>query len=155
MTNTAFVFHSILILCDLIWKIAHSQYIYVTIYSSNSEFQFPVLILYNVDNSERFKSFLEPRWDYLSSNGDGDQSPRQRHPHPKIPPEREHGTRSRKLWISMGLCYSENTRLFMKSSYPYAEVTPLAVILWRHFSPDAGVLVRIIYTGRNKATKNP
>ena len=55
----------------------------------------------------------------------------------------------------MGLCYSENTRLFMKSSYPYAEVTPLAVILWRHFSPDAGVLVRIIYTGRNKATKNP
>ena len=48
----------------------------------------------------------------------------------------------------MGLCYSENTRLFMKSSYPYAEVTPLAVILWRHFAPGAGVLVRIIYTGK-------
>ena len=52
-----------------------------------------------------------------------------------------------KLWISMGLCYSENTRLFAKSRYPYAEVTPLAVLLWRHFAPDAGVLVRIVYTG--------
>ena len=47
----------------------------------------------------------------------------------------------------MGLCYSENTRYFAKSKYPYAEVTPLAVILWRYFAPDAGVLVRIIYTG--------
>ena len=112
------------------------------------KFDLLVELQYNVNEGEGFKSFLAPRWDCLSGDEDEDQSPGRRHPHPMIPPEREHGKSPRKLWISMGLCYSENTRLFMKSSYPYAEVTPLAVILWGHFAPDAGVLVRIIYTGK-------
>ena len=98
---------------------------------------------------------MEPRWDYLSGGDEEGQSPRRRRP--KIHPEVEQESRvprpppaKKKLWISMGLCYSEKTRLFMKSKYPYAEVTPLAVILWRHFAPDAGVLVRIVYTGKDK-----
>ncbi len=52
-----------------------------------------------------------------------------------------------KLWVSMGLCYSDTTRYFDKARYPYAEVTPLAVLLWNFFS-NANVLVRIIYRGK-------
>ena len=114
-----------------------------------------VEIRYNDDDGGGgggFRSFLEPRWDYLSGDEEG-QSPGRR---PKVHPEVERSIASptrpppaaKKLWISMSLCYSENTRLFMKSKYPYAEVTPLAVILWRRFAPDAGVLVRIVYTGK-------
>ena len=114
-----------------------------------------VELRYNDDDGEFFKSFLEPRWDYLTGDdddGEGGQSPGR---HPKIPlpnvEQQSRGPRPAKLWISMGLCYSENTRLFSKSKYPYAEVTPLAVLLWRHFAPDAGVLVRIVYTGEGDA----
>jgi hypothetical protein len=35
------------------------------------------------------------------------------------------------MWVSMGVCYSETTHLYKKSRYPYAEVTPLAVMLWK------------------------
>ena len=88
----------------------------------------------NIDgrNGKSFRAFLEPRWDYLrGGEGVGRASSRGRP----------------KLWVSMGLCYSENTQLFGKSKYPYAEITPLAVLLWRHFAPDAGVLVRIVHMG--------
>ena len=41
-----------------------------------------------------------------------------------------------KIWVSMGLCFSENTEKFGKKSYPYAEVTPLSIQLWSYFFPD-------------------
>ena len=36
-----------------------------------------------------------------------------------------------KVWASMGLCYSHNTDLHGKSRYPYKNVAPLALLLWR------------------------
>ena len=51
-----------------------------------------------------------------------------------------------KTWVSMGLCFSRNTRLHGKSKYPYAQVTPLSILLWKYFLPEVGVLVRLIYT---------
>ena len=39
-----------------------------------------------------------------------------------------------KIWVSMGLCFSKNTQLYNKRKYPYAQVTPLAILLWKHFT---------------------
>ena len=44
--------------------------------------------------------------------------------------------RQPKIWVSMGLCFSENTEKYGKKSYPYAEVTPLSIQLWSYFFPD-------------------
>ena len=41
-----------------------------------------------------------------------------------------------KIWVSMGLCFSENTEKYGKKSYPYAEVTPLSIQLWSYFFSD-------------------
>merc|ERR550539_510273 len=45
----------------------------------------------------------------------------------------------------MGLCFSKNTEMYGKEKYPYAEVTPLALILWYHFFPDIRVILYLIY----------
>ena len=54
-------------------------------------------------------------------------------------------TKKREIWISMGLCFSKNTEMYGKEKYPYAEVTPLALILWYHFFPDIRVILYLIY----------
>ena len=51
----------------------------------------------------------------------------------------------RKIWISMGLCFSKNTELYGKRNYPYAQVTPLAIILWYHFFPNINVIIYLVY----------
>ena len=38
-----------------------------------------------------------------------------------------------KIWASMGLCYSHNTDKHGKSKYPYKDVAPLALLLWKSF----------------------
>ena len=53
--------------------------------------------------------------------------------------------KKREIWISMGLCFSKNTEMYGKEKYPYAEVTPLAVILWYHFFLDIRVILYLIY----------
>jgi len=53
--------------------------------------------------------------------------------------------KKRKVWISMALCFSKNTHMYNKKNYPYAQVTPLAIILWNHFFPDIPVLLYLIY----------
>ena len=39
-----------------------------------------------------------------------------------------------RVWVSMGLCFGENAKVHGKKDYPYAAVTPLAILLWRHFT---------------------
>ena len=49
----------------------------------------------------------------------------------------------------MGLCFSHNTDKHGKKHYPYAEVTPMAILLWHHFFPntdDVDVILYLIYT---------
>ena len=53
---------------------------------------------------------------------------------------------NRKIWASMGLCYSHNTQLLGKSRYPYKDVAPLALLLWQYHVPEVKMLVRIVYT---------
>ena len=45
----------------------------------------------------------------------------------------------------MGLCYSKTEKGFGKSHYPYKDVTPLALLLWRYYLPWVRTLVRIVH----------
>ena len=53
---------------------------------------------------------------------------------------------TQKIWASMGLCYSHNTEKHGKGKYPYKDVAPLALLLWRYHLPQVQTLVRIVYT---------
>ena len=37
-------------------------------------------------------------------------------------------------WVSMAVCFNKNTHMHDKSKYPYAAVTPLAILLGKHFT---------------------
>ena len=45
----------------------------------------------------------------------------------------------RTIWLSMGLCYDENLQIRGKGKYPYTEITPLSVKLWKHFFPEVRI----------------
>ena len=51
-----------------------------------------------------------------------------------------------KIWASMGLCYSHNTHKYGKENYPYKQVIPLALLLWRYHLPQVNTIVRIVHT---------
>ena len=56
----------------------------------------------------------------------------------------------------MGLCFSENTEKYGKKAYPYAEVTPLSILLWRYFYPEeskVGVILYLIHKEENKTAE--
>ena len=40
----------------------------------------------------------------------------------------------------------KKAKILGKEKYPYAEVTPLAIKLWKHFRPDVKIYIKIIYT---------
>ena len=48
-----------------------------------------------------------------------------------------------KVWVSMGLCYSENTNLHGKSQYPYKHVAQLALLLWKYFLPKEFTIIQV------------
>ena len=50
------------------------------------------------------------------------------------------------IWISMGLCFDQKAKILGKEHYPYAEVTPLAIMLWKHFRPDVKIYIKLIHT---------
>ena len=54
-------------------------------------------------------------------------------------------TEGTRVWVSMGLCYSHNTPLHGKAQYPYKEVTPLALTLWKHFFPEVSTIIQVKY----------
>ena len=51
-----------------------------------------------------------------------------------------------KIWASMGLCYSHNTHKYGKKNYPYKQVLPLALLLWRYHLPQVNTIVRMVHT---------
>ena len=50
------------------------------------------------------------------------------------------------IWASMGLCYSHNTGSYGKKNYPYKQVLPLALLLWRYHLPQVKTIVRLVHT---------
>ena len=41
---------------------------------------------------------------------------------------------------------SHNTKYHGKKNYPYKQVLPLALLLWRHHLPQVNTIVRLVYT---------
>jgi hypothetical protein len=66
---------------------------------------------------------------------------RNQQPKPILPVYRSNHT----VWVSMGLCYDQHTQILGKRTYPYAEVTPMAIKLWKHFRPNVNIYLKIIY----------
>ncbi len=56
-----------------------------------------------------------------------------------------------KIWITMGLCWSANTKYHGKSQFPYREAAPLSSELWMKLTP-ARVILQIVYS-EPEATK--
>jgi hypothetical protein len=51
---------------------------------------------------------------------------------------------SPKLWITMGLCFSEGNSMKLKNEVFYSALAPLAITLWEHFT-QAQVILSVIY----------
>lgn len=83
------------------------------------------------DSSPKYKVSPRPKFFYMEEEDVGNET---------------------KIWISMGLCWGENTELYGKSKYPYATVTPLAVLLWKYHLPHVNVLVQVVTTQVKKTT---
>ncbi len=49
-----------------------------------------------------------------------------------------------KLWITMGLCWSANTKYHDKNKFPYKAAAPMAARLWHKFTP-ATVILQVRY----------
>ena len=48
-----------------------------------------------------------------------------------------------KIWVSLGLCYSGNiVNFYGKDYYPYKEVIPLTLLLWKYHLPQVQTIVR-------------
>ena len=73
--------------------------------------------------------------------------------HPWVPPN---GTESKSLsagssngtsalWVTMGLCWSSNTKYHDKKNFPYREAAPLSIRLWTRMA-EAKVIILIVYS---------
>jgi hypothetical protein len=61
-----------------------------------------------------------------------------------------------KVWVSMGLCFSETTEKYGKKNYPYAPVTLLSVMLWNFVFPEANdceVILFLVHKESNKTAE--
>ena len=55
-------------------------------------------------------------------------------------------SKNTKIWASMGLCYNHNTHRNGRKNYPYKEIIPLSLLLWRYHLPQVNTIVRIVHT---------
>ena len=61
-----------------------------------------------------------------------------------------------KIWISMGLCFSETTSKHGKKNYPYVKTTLLSIMLWNSFFPGTNtteIILNLIYKEPNKTAE--
>ena len=50
------------------------------------------------------------------------------------------------IWISMGLCWSNNAQYYGKEHFPYREAAPLSAQLWMRLSPSIKVVLYVVYS---------
>ncbi len=53
-----------------------------------------------------------------------------------------------RLWVTMGLCWSSNTKFHGKQRFPYKDAAPLSAQLWMKLTP-ATVILQIVYSEPN------
>ena len=51
-----------------------------------------------------------------------------------------------KIWITMGLCWSSNTKYWGKENFPYKEAAPLSAQLWMRLSKSITVILHVVYS---------
>ena len=51
-----------------------------------------------------------------------------------------------RIWITMGLCWSENTKVWGKENFPYKESAPLSAQLWMRLSSSIKVILHVVYS---------
>ena len=49
------------------------------------------------------------------------------------------------LWVTMGLCWSSNTKYHDKKDFPYREAAPLSIRLWMKMA-EVKVIILIVYS---------
>jgi hypothetical protein len=64
----------------------------------------------------------------------------------------KNATDTTRLWVTMGLCWSSNTKFHGKGSFPYRDAAPLSSQLWMSLTP-ATVILQIVYTERTVSGK--
>ena len=52
---------------------------------------------------------------------------------------------SKKVWITMGLCWSGNTKFHGKEGFPYKEAVKYSSRLWHHLT-EAKVILQVVYS---------
>ena len=50
------------------------------------------------------------------------------------------------IWITMGLCWSTNTKFWGKEKFPYKESAPLSAQLWMRLSSSIKVILHVVYS---------
>ena len=66
-------------------------------------------------------------------------------PRPVSLPQGDESGLGYNIWITMGLCWSNNTHYWGKDKFPYKESAPLAARLWMHLTP-AKVVLQVVYS---------
>ena len=52
------------------------------------------------------------------------------------------------IWITMGLCWSNNTQYWGKEHFPYKESAPLSAQLWMRLTSSIKVILQVVYSER-------
>ena len=51
-----------------------------------------------------------------------------------------------RIWITMGLCWSSNAKVWGKENFPYKESAPLSAQLWMRLSSSIKVILHVVYS---------
>ena len=51
-----------------------------------------------------------------------------------------------RIWVTMGLCWSSNAKVWGKENFPYKESAPLSAQLWMRLSSSIKVILHVVYS---------
>merc|ERR1711983_282471 len=104
-----------------------------------------VLLLYNLNV---FSQQGTPAQDSYSENQQNeDRSDPNRLDTVKISSNQTKNDVTRRVWVTMGLCWGENTKYYGKEKFPYSEAAVRSVQLWHHLT-SARVVMTIVHNQR-------
>jgi hypothetical protein len=136
MANTIrpYLFNTVCLICGCVFIIFEIQ---STIFDKKSEFSLPPPVPYTsneiqANNVILQQSFHENKTDRVNTWHVGGKEY-------KIP----------QIWITMGLCWSTNTKYHGKQNFPYKEAAPLSAQLWMRLSSSIKVILQVVYSEPN------
>ena len=133
MANTirTYLFNTVLLICGCVFIIFEIQ---STIFDKTSEFSIPPPVPYTLNEIE--VDTLLPHQALHENKIDNSATWHVGGKEYKIP----------QIWITMGLCWSTNTKFHGKQNFPYKEAAPLSAQLWMRLSPAIKVILQVVYS---------